>query len=67
MKKISCADMPGSDGACNHTVTGESTQECIDKMFAHAAESHSDKIASMTPEQSQQMGQFMTQFLDAQA
>lgn len=67
MKTISCADMPGSDGACNHIVKGESTQECIDQMFAHAGEAHADKIASMTPEQGEQMTAFMRQFLDAQA
>ena len=67
MKKISCADLPGNDGTCNITITAETTDEAVQKMFAHAQKAHADKLASITPEQAKQMEGMMREFLDKQA
>ena len=67
MKSISCADMPGNDGTCTAAVTGETTDECIQKMMSHAQGVHADALAGMDASMHAQMSQFMTQFLDARA
>jgi len=64
MKKLSCKDLGSAD--CNFVATGATNEEVQQKMFAHAAKDHPEKMATMTPGQIQQSAQLMKRLLDAQ-
>ncbi|MAG92058.1 hypothetical protein CMO83_05260 [Candidatus Woesearchaeota archaeon] len=64
MKSLKCSDLGASD--CTFEATGESDEEIIQKMFAHAAEVHKDKLAGMTDEQKKVMMDKMGELLSKQ-
>ena len=61
MKSLSCKDLGGMD--CNYTAKGATADEVKQAMFAHAQQAHADKLASMTPEQMQEVQQVMDRLL----
>lgn len=61
MKSLSCKDLGGMD--CNFTATGNSADEVKQAMFAHAQSAHPEVLASMTPEQMQEVTQRMDALL----
>ena len=65
MKTLKCSDL-GDGGECNFEASGESNQEIIDKMFAHAGEVHKDKVEGMNEESKQGMIKMMNELLDKQ-
>jgi predicted small metal-binding protein len=64
MKHLSCKAMGAID--CDFVATGSTDEEVKQKMMAHAASAHPEKMQSMTPEQMVQAGQIMDQLLAAQ-
>jgi predicted small metal-binding protein len=48
---------------CNYTATGKTAEEVKQVMFAHAQQEHPDVLASMTPQQMQDVQQRMDQLL----
>ena len=66
MKTLKCADV-GNVPDCDHAVTGETNQECIDKAFQHAASDHKDILDKMTDEDKTATVKKMNELLDAQA
>ena len=65
MKTLKCADV-GAVPDCDHAVTGETNQECIDKAFAHAATDHKEIVEKMTDEDKQNIVAKMNEILDKQ-
>ncbi|GEM_PF-885026 len=52
MKKLSCLKMGTAD--CDMIVTGETEQEVMDKIMAHAKEVHADKLKEMSSTMSEE-------------
>ena len=61
MKTLSCKDLGSMD--CNYTAKGKTAEEVKQTMFAHAQQAHPDVLASMTPQQMQEIQQRMEQLL----
>lgn len=61
MKSLSCKDIGSMD--CNFTATGETAEAVKQAMFAHAQQEHADVLASMTPQQMQEVTQRMDELL----
>ncbi len=53
MKQLSCKDLGAAD--CNFTVTGQTADEVKNKLWAHAAKDHKDKLASMSAQDKAKM------------
>ena len=56
MKHLTCAAVApqGTQGCPNFAVSGETDDEVIGKMKAHAGEVHADKMKDATPESMQE-------------
>ncbi|MBI2664294.1 DUF1059 domain-containing protein [Candidatus Woesearchaeota archaeon] len=65
MKTLKCSDL-GSEDGCEFEASGETNEEVVEQMFAHAAEAHKDKLEGMSEEVKQSMVQKMNEMLDAQ-
>jgi len=65
MKKLKCKDLDPSK-ECEFEAEGETNNEVINKMYAHAQEVHADKLASMSDEDKAAINTKMTELLDAQ-
>jgi predicted small metal-binding protein len=48
---------------CNYTASGNTAEEVKQAMFAHAQQNHPDVLASMTPQQMEEITQRMDQLL----
>ena len=65
MKTLKCADV-GAVPGCDHAVTGETNDECIEKAFAHAKADHSDIVEKMSEEDLANVKTKMNEILDKQ-
>ena len=65
MKTLKCADV-GAVPGCDHAVTGESNEECIEKAFAHAKADHKDIVEKLNEEDFAGIKQKMNEILDKQ-
>ncbi|MFA4930887.1 MAG: DUF1059 domain-containing protein [Patescibacteria group bacterium] len=54
------------NGGCDFKAKGDTKQEVIDAMMAHAGVHHKEKMDNMTDEEKMMMGKKMDEVLDAQ-
>ena len=64
MKKLSCKEMGGGD--CDFTAEGETNEEVIQKIYAHASEAHPEKLQGMSEEEKAGMNKKMEEILNSQ-
>ena len=64
MKSLSCRDLGGD---CDFIVYGQTTEEVMRYMMAHAKRDHADKLEDMSQEEIDVMQQRMIELLDKEA
>jgi len=64
MKSINCKELGGSD--CSFIAKGETNDEVIQNLYAHAQEVHSDKLSSMSEDDKEKMNKKINDLLTSQ-
>lgn len=65
MLKMSCRDLGSAD--CDYMASGATADDVKHALLAHAENDHPDMFAAMTPEQMEDAGRRMNQYLSSPA
>lgn len=66
MKTLECAQLSEAPSDCSFVAEGETNEEVIGKIYAHAGEVHKDKIEGMSEKDNENIKKTMNELLDKQ-